>query len=70
MSQKRSSLLKKAGKDSLDEGDDCSMVSFATMLERLGRSLVTQITSTAGSMEFFNRLGRFRGVEASGTSPA
>jgi len=57
-SQKPSSLLKKAGKDSLDDGDDGSMVRFATILDRLGRSLVAQITSTAGSTGFFNRLER------------
>ena len=57
-SPKRASLLKKDGKDSLDDGDDGSMVRFATMLERLTRSLVTQMTTAVASTEFFNRLRR------------
>jgi hypothetical protein len=50
--------LKKAEKDSLYDGDDGSMVNFATILDHLGCSLVTQMTSTSGSREFFNRLAR------------
>jgi len=53
------SLSKKTGMDSLYDRDDCSMVSFATILDRLGRSLVTPHDRYCGLHSIVLQAGTF-----------